>query len=52
MMEDDFALPLKNMEIVCMAVGRRSAHMRGSILPSSLNIRATRRDVRSCKLRY
>lgn len=45
-----FDLPLKSMEIVCMAVGYRLGHMRGSILPDSLNVRATGKEVESCAL--
>ena len=34
------------------AVGYRLGHMRGSILPDSLNVRATGKEVESCALRY
>ena len=47
-----FDLPLNSMEIVCMAVGYRLGHMRGSIFPDSLNVRATGKEVESCALRY
>ena len=48
----NFVKMAANQDLTYAAEGSLIRNMRGSILPDSLNVRATGKEVESCALRY